>query len=75
MDILLYIIPAIAITGVITWLIVRSVLTNHYNKLLSDKQEEINVLKNQNVVLQEKNDSQNRSLEEVRKAMIDTFRS
>jgi len=56
-------------------LIVRSALTNRYNRLLSGKQEEINVLKNQNVVLQEKIDAQNRSLEEVRKAMIDTFRS
>ena len=75
MDILLYIIPSILVTGIITWLIVRSALTNRYNRLLSGKQEEINVLKNQNVVLQEKIDAQNRSLEEVRKAMIDTFRS
>jgi DNA recombination protein RmuC len=75
MEILIYLIPAIIISGVITWLIARSVLTVRYNKLLSDKQEEVNFLKNQNAVLQEKIDAQNRSLEEVRKAMIDTFKS
>jgi len=75
MDILLYLIPAILITYLITWLIVRSVLTNRFNKNLAGKQEEINVLKNQNVVLQEKIEAQSRSLEEVRKVMIDTFKS
>jgi DNA recombination protein RmuC len=75
MEVLIYVIPAIIITSIITWLIVRSVLTDRYDKLLSAKQEEINFLKNQNSVLQEKIDAQNRSLEEVRKAMIDTFKS
>lgn len=75
MEILIYIIPAVLITGVITWLISKAILTGRYNKLLFAKQEELNLLRNQNVVLQEKIDAQNRSIEEVRKAMIDTFKS
>jgi DNA recombination protein RmuC len=75
MEMALYIVPAILITAVITWLIVRSVLTSRHNSFLFSKQEEINQLKNQIVSLQEKIDAQNKSLEEVRKAMIDTFKS
>jgi DNA recombination protein RmuC len=75
MEILLYTIPAILITGLITWLITKSVLTGRYNSLLFNKQEELNDLKNQNVVLQEKIAAQNKNLEEVREAMIYTFKS
>ena len=75
MDILLYIFPAVVLTFVITWLIVRSVMVSRHNSVLLQKQEEVNNLKNQNVVLQEKIEAQNKSLEEVRKAMIDTFKS
>jgi DNA recombination protein RmuC len=75
MEMALYIVPAILITAVITWLIVRSVLTSRHNSFQFSKQEEINQLKNQIVSLQEKIDAQNKSLEEVRKAMIDTFKS
>jgi len=75
MNIFLYTIPAVILTFVITWLIVRSVMISRHNSVLLQKQEELNNLKNQNVVLQEKIEAQNKSLEEVRKAMIDTFKS
>jgi DNA recombination protein RmuC len=75
MEIVYYIIPAILLTGVITWLIVKSVLTSRYNELLFNKQEELNELRNQNVVLQEKIVAQNKNLDEVKEAMIHTFKS
>lgn len=75
MEMLLYVVPTLLITGLITWLIVRIVYTTRQNKKLFEKQEELNLLKNQNVVLLEKIEAQNKSLEEVKKAMIDTFRS
>jgi DNA recombination protein RmuC len=75
MEIVYYIIPAILLTGIITWLIVKSVLTSRYNELLFNKQEELNELKNQNVVLQEKIVAQNKNLDEVKEAMIHTFKS
>ncbi|MCJ7448634.1 MAG: DNA recombination protein RmuC [Bacteroidales bacterium] len=75
MEIVVYIIPAILITGIITWLVVKSVLTSRYNELLFNKQEELNELKNQNGVLQEKIVAQNKNLDEVKEAMIHTFKS
>jgi DNA recombination protein RmuC len=50
-------------------------MISRHNSTLLQKQEELNNLKNQNVVLQEKIEAQNKSIEEVRKAMIDTFKS
>jgi DNA recombination protein RmuC len=75
MEILLYIVSAVIVTFIITWLVVRSVMMSRHNSALLNKQEELNNLKNQNVVLQEKIEAQGKSLEEVRKAMIDTFKS
>jgi DNA recombination protein RmuC len=43
--------------------------------MLFRKQDELNELKNQNAVLQEKIAAQERNLDEVKKAMVDTFRS
>ncbi|MCU0462120.1 MAG: DNA recombination protein RmuC [Bacteroidales bacterium] len=75
MEILLYIVSAVIITFVITWLIVRSVMVSRHNSALLNKQEELTNLKNQNVVLLEKIEAQGKSLEEVKKAMVDTFKS
>ena len=75
MQIVLFIVLSVIITFIITWLIVRSVMMNRHNAVLLARQEEIGSLRNQNVVLQEKVESQARSLEEVRKAMLDTFKS
>ncbi|MBG0860010.1 MAG: DNA recombination protein RmuC [Bacteroidales bacterium] len=75
MEIVLYIIPAVIITAVITWLITKYVLTARYQESLIARQEELNTLKNQNSVLQANVEAQNKSLEEVRKYMIDTFKS
>jgi len=75
MEIVFYIIPAVIITTVITWLITKSVLFSRYQESLLNKQSELNDLKNQNSILHANIEAQNKSLEEVRKYMIDTFKS
>ncbi len=75
MGIVLYIIAGIAAGMAFGWLITRSVLDGRYNISIQKKSEEINELIKQNSVLQAKIEAQNNSFEEVRKAMIDTFKS
>jgi DNA recombination protein RmuC len=75
MDIVLYIIAGIAAGLAAGWLIAKSFLEVRYNISIREKGEEINELIKQNSVLQAKIEAQNSSFEEVRKAMIDTFKS
>lgn len=75
MEILLYIFAGIVAGSLVTWLITRSVLTERHREEIFRKSEEINEIKNQNSALKANIEAQNRSLEEVRKAMIDTFKS
>ena len=72
---ILFLVGGVIAGSLITWFAVTSILRNRYSKIMSAKQEELNKLINSNAVLQEKNDAQTRSIEEVRKAMIDTFKS
>ena len=75
MGIVLYIIAGIAAGMAVGWLITRSVLESRYNNTILRKGEEINELIKHNSVLQAKIEAQSNSFEEVRKAMIDTFKS
>ncbi len=59
----------------VAWLITRYYWKAKYQESLLRKTVEINELNNQNSVLESRIDAQNRSLEEVRKAMLDTFKS
>ena len=75
MEILLYIVIGLLVGSLITWLVTRSVFETRYNESLLKKGEELNELIKQNSVLQAKIEAQNNSLDEVRKAMLDTFKS
>ena len=75
MQILLYIIIGLTIGAIISFLATKSGLnTIHQSEILS-KADEINSLSRQNSALQAKVEAQANSLEEVRKAMVDTFKS
>lgn len=72
---ILYIILGIITGSLITWLITKSVLNVRHQTVLSKKADEMNDLINQNSVLKANLEAQNKSLEEVKQAMLDTFRS
>lgn len=71
MEIFLYIIAGLLAGTLVTWLVTKS----EYQKSLLKKGEELNELIRQNSVLQAKIEAQEKSIDEVRKAMIDTFKS
>jgi DNA recombination protein RmuC len=75
MEILLYVIIGVIAGALIAYLITKSGLTVKHQKELLLKVEENNVLSRQNSSLQAKVEAQANSLDEVRKAMIDTFKS
>ncbi len=75
MGIVFYLIVGLSVGSVITWLLTKSYLTTMFHETLFRKGEELNELVKQNSVLQAKIEAQNNSFEEVRKAMIDTFKS
>jgi DNA recombination protein RmuC len=75
MEIILYIIIGLAIGALITYLGTKSGLNTLHQKELLLKSDEINMINRQNSVLQAKVEAQANSLEEVRKAMVDTFKS
>jgi DNA recombination protein RmuC len=75
MEIILYIIIGLAIGALIAYLGTKSGLITLHQKELLLKTDEINMLNRQNSVLQAKVEAQANSLEEVRKAMVDTFKS
>jgi DNA recombination protein RmuC len=75
MDIVLYITVGLIIGALIAYLFTKSGLNTLHQKELLTKAEEINMLGRQNSVLQAKVEAQANSLDEVRKAMVDTFKS
>jgi DNA recombination protein RmuC len=75
MEILLYIIIGLVTGALISYLATKSGLDSSHQKELLLKVEENNILSRQNSVLQAKVEAQANSLEEVRKAMVDTFKS
>jgi DNA recombination protein RmuC len=75
MENILYISAALFSGAVITYLITKSYLNARYQTALLQKMEEITELIRLNSALQGKVEAQANSLEEVRKAMVDTFKS
>jgi len=75
MEIIVYIVAGLVAGGFIAYLLTKSSLHALYEKVLLAKNEEINVLNRQNSSLEAKVEAQANSLEEVRKAMVDTFKS
>jgi DNA recombination protein RmuC len=75
MAIVIYIIIGVAAGALIGYLATRTNLITLHQKELLLKADENNVLSRQNSVLQAKVEAQANSLDEVRKAMVDTFKS
>lgn len=75
MEYLIYIFAGLAAGALIAFFYTRSVLNDKYQKALVLKMEEMNELNRLNSTLQAKVEAQANSLEEVRKAMVDTFKS
>jgi DNA recombination protein RmuC len=75
MGIILYILLGLILGALIAYLATKSGLTTSHQKELLLKAEEIYMLGRQNSVLQAKVEAQANSLDEVRKAMVDTFKS
>jgi len=75
MEIVLYIIAGLIAGGFIGYLVTKTRLNADHQQTLLAKMDEINEMSRQNSVLQAKVEAQANSLEEVRKAMVDTFKS
>jgi len=75
MEIILYIIAGLITGLLIAYLATKSSLNAVHQKELLSKAEEYNQVSRQNSVLEAKVEAQAVSLEEVRKTMIDTFKS
>jgi len=75
MEILLYITVGLVLGALIAYLATKSGLNTVHQKEILLKAEDINLLSRQNSVLQAKVEAQANSLDEVRKAMVDTFKS
>ena len=75
MEILLYIAIGLALGALIAYLATKSGLNTLHQKEILLKADEINLVTRQNSVLQAKVEAQANSLDEVRKAMVDTFKS
>jgi DNA recombination protein RmuC len=75
MEIVLYIFIGVMLGGLIAYLATKSGLNAIHQKEMLLKVEEVNLLGIQNSVLQAKVEAQSNSLEAVRKAMVDTFKS
>lgn len=75
MDSTLLILAGLITGAVIAFLITKSFYNAQNQKVLILKMEELNELSRLNSALQAKVEAQSNSLEEVRKAMVDTFKS
>lgn len=75
MDIFLYVLAGLLTGSLITWFITRMVLAKDFQVDFSKINEELNEEKRLNSILQARIEAQNDSLVEVKKAMIDTFKS
>ncbi len=75
MEIILYIFTGLTIGALIAYLWTKTFLNSHHQNVLLTKLDEINELNRNNSALKAKVEAQANSLEEVRKAMVDTFKS
>jgi DNA recombination protein RmuC len=75
MEIVIYVLTGFAAGALIAWISTKSKLQTVHQKELLLKAEENNLLNRENSALQAKVEAQANSLEEVRKAMVDTFKS
>jgi DNA recombination protein RmuC len=75
MEILIYTVGGLLAGGFIAYLMTKSALNSRHQQLLLAKNEEVSLLGSLNSSLQAKIEAQANSLEEVRKAMVDTFKS
>lgn len=75
MEIALYVAAGLVTGSLLTWIITRSLLNASHREELSVKAEELNEANSRNLVLQANLEARDKSLEEVRNAMLDTFRS
>jgi len=75
MEIILYIISGSVFGFLFAYLITKSALNKIHQKELHLKADEINILIRETSVLKAKVEAQANSLDEVRKAMVDTFKS
>ncbi len=75
MEIILYILAGSVIGALVAYLWTKSNLSSQHQRILLSKIEEINELSRENSVLKAKVEAQANSLDEVRKAMVDTFKS
>lgn len=75
MEIALYIFAGLLAGSAITWVSARTFFDKKFYRANSKNEEERNELIRLNSVLQARIDAQNDSLAEVKKAMIDTFKS
>jgi len=71
MEFIIYAAAGCALGAIVTWII----LSARYRDSLLKKSEELNELRNSNNLLQANIDAQVRSMEEIRKQMLDTFKS
>jgi DNA recombination protein RmuC len=75
MEIILFIAIGLFIGALIAYLVTKSGLNTIHQRELLIKADENNILIRQNSVLEAKVEAQTNSLNEVRKAMVDTFKS
>jgi DNA recombination protein RmuC len=75
MEIILYILAGLVTGSLITYFAAKSSMNSAHQKELLIKSEEYNQLSRQNSILEAKVEAQAISLEEVKKAMVDTFKS
>lgn len=75
MEIILYLLAGSFIGALIASLVTKSVLSGQHQRIMLAKLEEINELNRESGSLKAKVEAQANSLEEVRKAMVDTFKS
>jgi DNA recombination protein RmuC len=75
MEIILYILAGLVAGALMAYLATKSGLKLAHQQAILAKMDEINSLTKENSTLQAKVEAQANSLEEVRKAMVDTFKS
>lgn len=75
MEIIIYVSAGLVIGAIVSYLVTKSRLNNIHQQILLEKTNELIELNRLNSTLQARVEAQANSLEEVRKAMVDTFKS
>ncbi len=73
--IILYLSAGLVAGSLITWIITRSLMNARHQEAILQKVMECNDIRNQNSILQANIEAQKNSMDEVRKSMVDTFKS